>query len=343
MKLISERVLNAVQRHKRAVGLQRRQPRIQQQRERRKHHMASKVALARRARKMARAMVRERVAGKGKGKGYNKLGVSMKIVVDRMIDKYGDRINKLAKLLMPLIRQGEMKRMQNVNSRGNVKLTGGTGKLNSSYEMDGNDILIEDVNELKLDRLLSAHTDTRNEMLLLKRILSNPDESSKIASYRKKILSFLDDLLEVITNDIQLSQRTESKLKSMNEETVNVIKKIVLETLTTRPVVRIGSYGSTRRIQPKQRSSKPKSISRRPTRLGSSRGPKIGGGTGHTPNVVARPKKLSGAATTAVRRSLGVVRNAAKTARNRLRTSQTLERARSNIRRHLLPTSSQVR
>lgn len=367
MELLHERVLNAVQRRKRSLRLKSRQPKIQAQRERRKHHMASSPALKRRARNLARRMVRDRVGGKGKGSGYSKMTVSQKMVIDQMISKYGDRINKLAKLLMPMIRRSEMTRMQRVQkTTGNTKLTGGVGRLHSSYEYSSDSTLItEKINDSRLERLIIAGVKGRGEIPLLKKLLGDTTNFAKMEIYRKKILRFLDDILEVITNDIQLTQRTEmgmkrkklsednhlpppevgtddivrrySKMTPGQENVLDTIKKVILETLTSRKSI-ISPYGRSGTIKPSSRFAGRK---RDPVKLGRNNPRNIGIGRGRVRSVSARPKNYG--ATTAGRSTIKTMSNAAKMAKKVVKTGRRRERQINRMNRHIIQSPSRIR
>lgn len=209
--LEENRSLSVNQRRKRALNLKRRQRRIQMQRERKKHRFADKKQLQRRAAKLAKSMLRDRIAGKGKGSGYAKLSTSEKIVIDNLVNKpqYRKRMKRLAGLLLPLVRRGEMTRVQDIDhGKNRVKTTGGVGRLHASYQPEG-DVLSESSFDERLKRLLLAGLGDKKDIQLYTRLLNNTKDYAKITKYRKQILEFLDKFVEMVLGDQQLFHRAE--------------------------------------------------------------------------------------------------------------------------------------
>jgi hypothetical protein len=109
--LINERVLTLLQRRKAALKMRRLRFRIARARKLKKKRMASTDMLVRRARRAARTFIRKRIAGK-QGANYASLSPSQKIQIDKRVEKKAAFINKIAKRLLPKVKQAELKRLR---------------------------------------------------------------------------------------------------------------------------------------------------------------------------------------------------------------------------------------
>ena len=88
--------------------------------------MATLDMLTRRARRQARNFIRKRIAGK-QGERYVDLSPSQKIAIDKRMQKKLPFINKMAKRLLPKVRQAELVRLRAARAKKE-------GYINSSFE-----------------------------------------------------------------------------------------------------------------------------------------------------------------------------------------------------------------
>ena len=109
--ILNERVMTLLQRRKAALKMRRLRFRIARARKLKKKRMASTDMLVRRARRAARTFVRKRIAGK-QGGNYASLSPSQKIQIDKRVEKKAAFINKIAKRLLPKVKQAELKRLR---------------------------------------------------------------------------------------------------------------------------------------------------------------------------------------------------------------------------------------
>ena len=114
-EILQEAPLSLMQRMRRSRAMKRRAPRLKQQKKLKAKRMAPLERLNVRARKAARNLVRKRSAGK-MGENYKNLSPSQKISVDKIIEKKGGQIDKIAKRLLPKIRKKELERLKKARS-----------------------------------------------------------------------------------------------------------------------------------------------------------------------------------------------------------------------------------
>lgn len=107
---LDEAVLNAQQRRKRAISIRRHKAKMTRARELAAKRSAKGKNITKRSQKLARRVVRKRVAGK-MGANYQMLPVSSKMAVDRLAQQKVTTIRKLAKRLVPFVKQAESKRL----------------------------------------------------------------------------------------------------------------------------------------------------------------------------------------------------------------------------------------
>ena len=114
--IINERVLTMLQRRKAGLKMRRLRFRIARARKLKRKRMATTDMLTRRARRQARNFIRKRIAGK-QGGNYAALSPSQKIQIDKRVEKKAAFINKLAKRLLPKVKQAELARLRSARSK----------------------------------------------------------------------------------------------------------------------------------------------------------------------------------------------------------------------------------
>lgn len=112
---LNEAVLNLQQRMKRKIIMRKYKAKLQRMRELAKRRMAPKEKLEVRAQRMARDVARKKFAGQ-RGVEYHQLAPSDKIAVDKLIDKKGALIKRIAARLFPVVRRKELQRLQSFRS-----------------------------------------------------------------------------------------------------------------------------------------------------------------------------------------------------------------------------------
>ena len=114
--IINERVLTMLQRRKAGLKMRRLRFRIARARKLKRKRMATTDMLTRRARRQARNFIRKRIAGK-QGGNYAALSPSQKIQIDKRVEKKQAFINKLAKRLLPKVKQAELARLRSARAK----------------------------------------------------------------------------------------------------------------------------------------------------------------------------------------------------------------------------------
>ena len=125
-ELINERVMTLMQRRKAGLKMRRLKFRIARARKIKRKRMATLDMLTRRARRQARNFIRKRIAGK-QGEKYVDLSPSQKMAIDKRMIKKMPFINKMAKRLLPKVRQAELVRLRAARAKKE-------GYINSSFE-----------------------------------------------------------------------------------------------------------------------------------------------------------------------------------------------------------------
>lgn len=115
-EMINERVMTLLQRRKAALKMRRLRFRIARARKLKKKRMATTDMLTRRARRQARSFIRKRIAGK-QGGDYANLSPSQKIQIDKRVEKKAAFISKLAKRLLPKVKQAELARLRSARKQ----------------------------------------------------------------------------------------------------------------------------------------------------------------------------------------------------------------------------------
>jgi len=164
---IFERVVDIIQRRKRALQMKRRKTRITRARNVKRTRLATNDQLMRRATRMAKTMLRKKVAG-ARGANYSKLSPAQKLNIDRQIEPRSKNIKVMATRLMPKVKAGEMRRLNAVRSHKSTKgVYGNIQNLSQSYQpviyskLLGERVSREDLNavfSMYEGRLLSAIT-----------------------------------------------------------------------------------------------------------------------------------------------------------------------------------------
>jgi len=111
MDELDEKVLTIQQRQKRAMEMRRNEPKIEIARDRAKKKVAPEANIKKRAYAMARQLVRSRLTNVSQAE-YAKMGPSEKMAIDRVIEKKGKAIKKLAMRLVPKVKKAEYARLQ---------------------------------------------------------------------------------------------------------------------------------------------------------------------------------------------------------------------------------------
>ena len=163
--LLSE-ALSIQQRRKRALIMRRYAPKIKRARELAKRKLAPESRLKRRAYKQARAIVRKRVAGK-RGQNYANLSPAEKIQVDLAVDKRKKIIAKIAKRIMPKVKQAEFQRLKSFMKGQQMEPAHSTPKnesaeLNAMFEQYAQNVdtttvddILEEMTNLVLDKMIT--------------------------------------------------------------------------------------------------------------------------------------------------------------------------------------------
>jgi len=97
-------------RMKRAQNMRKNKTKMARARDLARKRFAKSIALRRRALKKARQVVRRKLAGE-RGMEYNKLSMSSKIALDKMVDKRKGAIIKIANKITPRIKRDELSRL----------------------------------------------------------------------------------------------------------------------------------------------------------------------------------------------------------------------------------------
>lgn len=212
---IAEKVLSLTQRRQRSIQMRKIQPRLARGRKIAKTRMAPEDRLRMRADMLARNIARKRFAGE-RGAEYQTLSPSDKIAVDRLIDKKVQMIKRIADRLMPRVKAAEVKRLQAARAGHAAVKTGSlaAGPLFQSMEFKGlvDALLTEQYNE-KMEKLLRLGLGDKDKLNQFRQALKNPEQAGKYAVLRKHLLSMLDKLSDLVTDDPTVFQKSKAKLQ----------------------------------------------------------------------------------------------------------------------------------
>jgi nicotinic acid mononucleotide adenylyltransferase len=112
--LLDEAVLDFAQRRKRAITMRKYKSKIAMGRRRAMRRKATTEVLKRRARKAAIGVIRQKVAG-SKNRKYADLSIGEKKLIDTKVQKRKAAIERIARKLLPKIRQKDMRKGKSVN------------------------------------------------------------------------------------------------------------------------------------------------------------------------------------------------------------------------------------
>ena len=134
-EIINERVMNLMQRRRAALKMRRMKFRIARARKIKAKRFATMDMLTRRARRQARNFIRKRIAGK-QGEKYVDLSPSQKMAIDKRMQKKLPFINKMAKRLMPKVKQAELVRLRAARNRKESYINSSFGSLITELQTD---------------------------------------------------------------------------------------------------------------------------------------------------------------------------------------------------------------
>ena len=152
-QFVAERVVDYVQRRKRAQSMRRRMSRIKIKRSILRTRLASNEKLKQRAMRMAKQNLRKKIAG-ARGAKYNTLSASEKIAIDRKLQGREAQIRNMARRMAPMVKRGEQKRLRAVQTGKSTKGVYSSARtINSEYiplysNLIGENITAEDLNNL---------------------------------------------------------------------------------------------------------------------------------------------------------------------------------------------------
>jgi hypothetical protein len=217
---IVEKVLSLSQRRQRALQMRKNEPKLERGRKLAKNKFAPEQRLKARASVAAREVVRRKFAGQ-RGLEYATLSPSDKIMVDKLIDKKTALIKKIATRLYPRIRKAETERLSSVRAgkAPSVKAGAlGASPLMQSVDMRGlvDAMLTEEMNA-KMDKLLRLGLGDKDKLNQYRQALKNPDQAGKYVVLRKHLISMLDKLSKLVTDDPTVYQKTAATLQKQRD------------------------------------------------------------------------------------------------------------------------------
>jgi len=227
--LDESRVLSILQRQRAKMKFKQRQPRMKRMRELKRKRMATPQRLTYRARTSALMMLRKRIAGQ-KGLSYHKLPPSQRYAIDKAVQaRYGKNLDKLvgtlSKRTLPMIRKKEMTRLAKARGQ-NVTMPAQSKSLYQSYDVKEDPDYISTNNDHlltpKVNMLLRLGLVDQDEIEKYRRALKIGEKALSSPELRSKILSMLDKILKMATDDPQTFARIRAmvvlKKNPQNEE-----------------------------------------------------------------------------------------------------------------------------
>jgi heat shock protein HspQ len=227
--LDESRVLSILQRQRAKMKFKQRQPRMKRMRELKRKRMATPQRLTYRARTSALMMLRKRIAGQ-KGLSYHKLPPSQRYAIDKAVQaRYGKNLDKLvgtlSKRTLPMIRKKEMTRLAKARGQ-NVTMPAQSKSLYQSYDVrEDSDYISTNNDHLltpKVNMLLRLGLVDQDEIEKYRRALKIGEKALSSPELRSKILSMLDKILKMATDDPQTFARMRAmvvlKKNPQNEE-----------------------------------------------------------------------------------------------------------------------------
>lgn len=152
-QFVAERVVDYVQRRKRAQSMRRRASRMKIKRSILRTRLASNEKLKQRAMRMAKQNLRKKIAG-ARGVKYNSLSSSEKIAIDKRLQGREAQIRNMARRMAPMVKRGEQKRLRAVQTGKSTKGVYGQAKMISQdytpiySNLLGENLTVEDINNL---------------------------------------------------------------------------------------------------------------------------------------------------------------------------------------------------
>jgi hypothetical protein len=163
--LVLERVVDYVQRRKRAQSMRRRMSKIKIRRGVLRTRLASNDKLKQRAMRMAKQNLRKKIAG-ARGAKYNSLSASEKIAIDRRLQGREAQIRNMARRMAPMVKRGEQKRLRAVQTGKSTKGVYGQAKMiNQDYTPIYSNLLGENVSVEDLNNFFSMYEATIGQNL----------------------------------------------------------------------------------------------------------------------------------------------------------------------------------
>ena len=216
---IQENVVDLKQRLQRKIRMRAMTPKLTRTREFARMRLADDKKLRKRSRRIAKSMMRKRVAG-SRGANYSELGVSDKIIVDKMVDPRQKMIVRLATRLLPKVRSAEVTRYTKRN-------------LQQSWTKDDLPLMLEELGEealpavKKLTRLIIENTKpTKNiytvatlaaaASLLTLKCIQDPAFADR-ANLRTVFNSVISRALQMVVADPSIMLRAR---RAVSEETI---------------------------------------------------------------------------------------------------------------------------
>ena len=142
---IHERVVNLMQRRKRASMMRRMHSRLERKKEITSTRLHNQSQLTQKAQNIAKGMLRVRFAG-ARGAEYQHLSPSDKVQVDKIVDKKALLIKSMALKLVPRLRSADVKRLQTKRTGQPVK--GLQTYMSARPMMSGDELHLDDLVKL---------------------------------------------------------------------------------------------------------------------------------------------------------------------------------------------------
>jgi hypothetical protein len=204
---LDEAVLNIAQRRKRGLIMRKYRTKIAAARNRAKRKMASTDALTTRARKAAIKAVRTKIAGT-KGSNYANLSPSEKMMIDKRVATRQKSIERIARKLMPKVRQAERDRLRSANSTKKEEFEVMSESTNTTPTKKFHELYTKN-KTVKIDKRFKMYKSKNEDLELINMIESLSDEIYRsIDMAENKIKNALFEKSE--KSNISLSEITEA-------------------------------------------------------------------------------------------------------------------------------------
>ena len=236
------RVLSIAQRQRAKMKFKSRQPRLKRMREIKRKRMATPQRLQYRARTSALMMLRKRIAG-AKGLAYHTLSPSQRYTIDKAVQqRFGKNLDKLvgtiSKRTLPMIRKKEMARLAKARGQKTSSIIG-PQTMTQSYDVsEAPDYISTNNDHLltpKVNMLLRLGLVDQDEIERYRRALKIGEKALSSPELRGKILSMLDKILKLATDDPQTFARIRAmvvlKKNSQNEQNSLEVNPLEIDPL----------------------------------------------------------------------------------------------------------------